>query len=119
VKNVFCGRKRRNIFANEVLLEATCWRGHVEIWPATFFDTGPAVDAVFDWGNQSQGAALLARALLLQVMRDEAKASMWTTEFLVEVVANLPEQWVLTEGDIQLWFRVLPKASGNGSVDHA
>lgn len=74
----------------------------------------------FAWGYGGSGPAQLALALLLDALKDEAKAERWYQHFKWEVVAQWDKEksWEVTSQAIEQWVEVherLVKAKGESA----
>ena len=55
----------------------------------------------FDWGRgYTPGAIQLAAAMICDATKGAATTKYWSERLAAEIVAELPDEWLLSEGDI-------------------
>ena len=64
----------------------------------------------FEWTYEGPGPKQLALALLVDHLNDEARAKELVDRFMIEIVANLANEWVLTSEDIESAVQDLSRA---------
>lgn len=57
----------------------------------------------FDWGNKSDGAAMVAVAILLNASDEETALRLYP-QYAEQVVASLDHQWTIKISDAQAWI---------------
>ncbi len=67
----------------------------------------------FNWGYSGSGPSQLALAMLLEVYGSKQVALKFYNRFTKEVIAHMPERWVLTDEAIRQWMVGVTRKSGS------
>jgi hypothetical protein len=97
---VYCGRRIPRDPASAVV-----WVNGKVLTPERSLKVENKSPTGFNWGYGGSGPAQLALALLLDALSSTRAAAQWFQLFKRQVVASLPEQWVLTASDIRNWYQ--------------
>jgi len=76
------------------------------------YDLKSLTSTGFEWTYEGQGPAQLAFALLVDCLQDEERANVLYEPFMRAVVANLGNEWELSEEDIIEVVESLTKKEG-------